>query len=42
MVKALKEWYGYSIQEAASWYLPRSSFYYACHKPDESQLEQGS
>jgi putative transposase len=41
MVKALKEWYGYSIQEGCQLVdLPRSSFYYACHKPDESQLER--
>ena len=41
MVNALKEWYGYSIQEGCQLVdLPRSSFYYAYHKPDESQLEQ--
>jgi putative transposase len=41
MVRALKEWYGYSIQEGCQLAdLPRSSYYYASHKPDESQLEQ--
>jgi transposase InsO family protein len=37
----MKEWYGYSIQEGCQLVdLPRSSFYYVSHKPDESQLEQ--
>jgi hypothetical protein len=41
MVKALKEWYGYSIQEGCQLVdFPRSSYYYASHKPDESQLER--
>jgi len=41
MVKALKEWYSYSIQEGCQLVdLPRSSYYYVSHKPDESQLEQ--
>ena len=41
MVKALKEWYGYSIQEGCQLVdLPRSSYYYVSHKPDESQLER--
>jgi transposase InsO family protein len=41
MVKALKEWYGYSVQEGCQLVdLPRSSYYYVCHKPDESQLER--
>ena len=41
MVGALKEWYGYSVQEGCQLVdLPRSSFYYASHKPDESQLER--
>jgi transposase InsO family protein len=40
-VKALKEWYGYSIQEGCQLLdLPRSSYYYVSHKADESQLEQ--
>lgn len=40
MVKALKEWHGYSIQEGCQLVeLPRSSYYYQSHKPDESQLE---
>jgi hypothetical protein len=40
-VKALKEWYGYSIQEGCQLMdLPRSSYYYVSHKPDERQLEQ--
>jgi len=41
MVRALKEWYGYSIKEGCQLVdLPRSSFYNASHKPDESQLER--
>jgi putative transposase len=41
MVRAMKEWYGYSIQEGCQLVdLPRSSYYYVSHKPDESQLEQ--
>ena len=41
MVKALKEWYSYSIQEGCQLVdLPRSSYYYVSHKPDESQLER--
>lgn len=41
MVKALKEWYGYSIQEGCQLVdLPRSSYYYVSHKADESQLER--
>jgi transposase InsO family protein len=41
MVGALKEWYGYSVQEGCQLVdLPRSSYYYASHKPDESQLER--
>jgi putative transposase len=41
MVKALKEWYGYSVQVGCQLVdLPRSSYYYASHKPDESQLER--
>lgn len=41
MVKALKEWYSYSIQEGCQLLdLPRSSYYYVSHKADESQLEQ--
>lgn len=41
MVKALKEWYGYSVQEGCQLVdLARSSYYYAGHKPDESQLER--
>jgi putative transposase len=41
VVKALKEWYGYSVQEGCQLMdLPRSSYYYVSHKPDESQLEQ--
>ena len=40
MVRALEEWYGYSVQEGCQLVdLPRSSYYYASHKPDESQLE---
>jgi transposase InsO family protein len=40
MVRALKEWYAYSIQEGCQVVdLPRSSYYYESHKPDESQLE---
>ena len=40
-MKALKEWYGYSIQEGCQLVdLPRSSFYYAGHKSDESKLER--
>jgi putative transposase len=41
MVKALREQHGYSIEEGCQLIdLPRSSFYYASHKPDESQLER--
>jgi putative transposase len=41
MVRALKEWYGYSVQEGCQLVdLPRSSYYYASHNPDESQLER--
>lgn len=41
MVKALKERHSYSIQEGCQLVdLPRSSYYYVSHKPDESQLEQ--
>jgi putative transposase len=41
MVRALKEWYRYSIQEGCQLVdLPRSSYYYQSHKPDESQLER--
>lgn len=41
MVKALKEWCGYSIREGCQLVdLPRSSFYYVSHKSDESQLER--
>lgn len=41
MVKAMKEWYGYSIREGCQLLdLPRSSYYYVSHQPDESQLEQ--
>ena len=41
MVKALKEWYSYSIQEGCQLVdLPRSSYYYVSHKADESQLER--
>ena len=41
MVKALKERYGYSIEEGCQLVdLPRSSYYYVSHKPDENQLEQ--
>lgn len=41
MVRALKEWYGYSIQEGCQLVdVPRSSYYYASHKPTESQLVQ--
>jgi len=41
MVRAMKEWYGYSIQEGCQLVdLPRSSYYYVSRKPDESQLEQ--
>lgn len=40
-MKALKEWYSYSVQEGCQLMdLPRSSYYYASHKPDESQLER--
>jgi transposase InsO family protein len=40
-VKALKEWYGYSVQEGCQLMdMPRSSYYYVSHKPDESQLER--
>jgi transposase InsO family protein len=39
MVKALKGWYGYSTQEGCQLVdLPRSSYYYESHKPDESRL----
>ena len=41
MVRAMKEWHGYSIQEGCQLVdLPRSSYYYMSHKADESQLEQ--
>jgi len=41
MVRALQEWYGYSVQEGCQLVdLPRSSYYYTSHKPDESQLVQ--
>jgi transposase InsO family protein len=41
MVKALKEWHGYSIQAGCQLVdLPRSSYYYENQKPDEGQLEQ--
>jgi putative transposase len=41
VVKALKEWYGYPLQEGCQLVnLPRSSYYYVRHKPDESQLER--
>ena len=41
MVKALKEWYGYSVQEGCQLVdFPRSSYYYVSHKPDENQLER--
>jgi putative transposase len=41
MVRGLKEWYGYSVQESCQLLdLPRSSYYYVSHKADESQLEQ--
>jgi len=41
MVRAMKEWHGYSIQEGCQLVdLPRSSYYYVSHKADESQLEQ--
>jgi putative transposase len=41
MVKALKEWYGYSVLDGCQLVdLPKSSYYYASHKPDESQLER--
>jgi putative transposase len=40
-VKALKGWYGYSVQEGCQLMdMPRSSYYYVSHKPDESQLER--
>jgi transposase InsO family protein len=40
-VNALKEWYGYSVQEGCQLMdMPRSSYYYVSHKLDESQLEQ--
>jgi hypothetical protein len=40
-VKALKEWYDFSVQEGCQLMdLPRSSYYYVSHKPDESQLER--
>ncbi len=40
-MKALKEWYGYAVQEGCQLMdLPRSSYYYLSHKPDESQLER--
>jgi transposase InsO family protein len=42
VVNGLSEWYGYSKQEGCQLLdLPRSSYYYQGHKPDESQLEQG-
>lgn len=41
MVRAMQEWYGYSIQEGCQLVdLPRSSYYYVSHKADESQLER--
>jgi putative transposase len=41
MVRAMKEWHGYSIQEGCQLVdLPRSSYYYVSHKADESKLEQ--
>jgi len=41
MVRTLKEWYGYTAQEGCQLLdLPRSSYYYVSHQPDESQLEQ--
>jgi putative transposase len=41
MVKALKERHGYSIEAGCQMMdLPRSSWYYISHKPEESQLEQ--
>ncbi len=41
MVRAMKEWHGYSIQEGCQLVdLPRSSYYYVSHKADESHLEQ--
>ena len=41
MVKALKGWYGYLVQDGCQLVdLPKSSYYYASHKPDESQLER--
>ena len=40
MVKALKEWDGYSVLGGCQLVdLPKSSYYYDSHKPDESQLE---
>lgn len=39
MVQGLKEWYEYPVQDACQLVdLPRSSYYYESHKPDESQL----
>ena len=41
MVKALSERYGYSVAEACQLVeLPRSSYYYVNHRPDESHLER--
>lgn len=40
-MKALKEWYDYSVWDGCQLMdLARSSYYYASHKPDESQLER--
>lgn len=40
-MKALKEWYDYSIQEGCQLIdLPRSSYYYVSQRSDESQLER--
>lgn len=40
-MKALKEWYGNSVQEGCQLMdIRRSSYYYVSHKPDESQLER--
>jgi len=41
MVMALKGWYGYSVQYGCRLVdLPKSSYYYTSHRPDESQLER--
>jgi transposase InsO family protein len=39
MVSSLKEWYEYPVSQACELAgLPRSTYYYRSHKPDESQL----